>query len=151
MTSLSVTQTVRSGNPIPQTIPSSLSDPATKWVRYAGHFGMPLGNPKFTHAIDPSGQGLGLIAKAYVKSIAKVAEALHRTKNCDPTRSLGARTYIQQPHVSSWKHVQVLSHPDLVCPLNSPLSTCLSCQDYYACICTSCPVPTSRCMLALIG
>ncbi|MCJ1368781.1 hypothetical protein MMC16_007929, partial [Acarospora aff. strigata] len=89
------------------------------WVRYAGHFGMPLGNPKFTHATDPSGAGLGLIAKTYVKSIAKVADALHRTKNCDPTLGLGARHYIQHPHVSSWKHVQVLSHPDLVLSANS--------------------------------
>lgn len=96
----------------------SKDNPATTWVRYAGHFGMPLGNPKFTHATDPSGQALGLIAKAYVKSIAKVADALHRTKNCDPTQGLGARHYIQHPHVSSWKHVQVLSHPDLVCPLS---------------------------------
>lgn len=97
----------------------SKDNPATKWVQYAGHFGMPLGNPKFTHATDPSEGSLGLIAKAYVKSIAKVADALHRTKNCDPTRGLGARHYIQQPRVNSWKHVQVLSHPDLVCPRRS--------------------------------
>ena len=93
----------------------SRDNPATKWVRYAGFLGAPLGTPKFTQATEVWGAPLGVMAKLYTDIIARMAEVLKLTKQSDPTRGLGARHYIQHQHVSSWKHVQALSTPNLVC------------------------------------
>ena len=97
-----------------QVVVVSRDNPGTKWVRYAGYLGVPLGTPKFTSATEVWGAPLGVIAKLYTDGIAKMAEVLQQIRSTDPTRGLGARQYIQHPHVSSWKHVSALSAPHLV-------------------------------------
>ena len=92
----------------------SRDNPATKWVRYAGYLGAPLPPPKFTQATEVWGAPLGHFSKMYTEIIAKMAVVLNKTQHSNPTQGLGARHYIQQPHVNSWKHVQVLSEPHLV-------------------------------------
>lgn len=92
----------------------SKDNPSTKWVRYAGYLGIPLGTPKFTGATEVWHAPLGVVAKLYTDVIAKMAEVLKVTRSCDPTRGLGARHYIKHPYVSNWQHVQALSAPHLV-------------------------------------
>lgn len=92
----------------------SADNPDTQWVRFNGHFGIPLGQPSFTNATEVWGAALGLTRRAFVKTRAAAAAKMTRVDSGQPTSALGARHYIKEPLVHEWKHIHVFEEQDVV-------------------------------------